>query len=133
MDYNRIAATCKRLIDKNGRSINLFKLSADNADPLKPWRGAGVQTLIEPVSTKAVFAIGNTAIPTESRGLAFDWVDNDLLRITRHVCLVSAIGLPALEDYKIAKDGNAKNWDIIWGQCLQPGDTRLLYCFGLKE
>ena len=133
MDYEKMAATTKRLIDKNGRLVTMFKLSAAIANPTKPWRGAAEQILTNEIATMAVFAIGNTAIPTESRGLAFDWVDKDLLRMTRHVCMTSAIGLPPLEDYKIMRDGAAKNWNIIWGQCLQPGSTRMLYVFGLKE
>jgi len=134
MDYAKLAKTSKRLIDKNGRAVFMYKLSGTVADATKPWRGAGQPTLIAEVSTMAVFAIGNTAIPTESRGMAFDWVDQDLLRVTRHVVMTSAIGLPVLEDYKMLREaGTTKNWNIIWGQCLQPGTERLLYVFGLKE
>lgn len=133
MNYAKIVLLAKRLIDANGRDISLHKLSATAADPLKPWRGPGVQTQTDTINAKAVFAIGNTSIPTESRGLAFDWVDMDLLKVTRHVCLVAASGLPDLTDYKIINDGSAKNWNILWGQCLQPGTDRLLYVFGIKE
>lgn len=132
MNYFRLAQTTKRLIYKNGRDITLSKLDAAVADVDKPWRGAAEHQLIDTIPTKAVFAIGNTSIPTESRGLAFDWVDEDLLRTTRHVILVAALDLPNLEDYKMMTDAG-KQWAILWGQCLQPGDTRILYVFGLKE
>ena len=135
MNYEKIALTAKRLINKNGRSIQLYKLDGSSADPTKPWRGAvGAPKKIAPVSVKAVFAIGNTSIPTESRGLAFDWVDHELLKVSRHVCLVAAEGVPILDDYKPMIEVNStKEWNVIWGQCLQPGDKRLLYCFGFKE
>lgn len=133
MNYAKLALTAKRLIDASGRDIKLFKLDATAANALKPWRGPGVQTPTDEVDTRAVFAIGNTSIPTKSRGLAFDWVDQDLLKVTRHVCIVAAEGLPDLTDYKIIQDGSLKNWNILWGQCLQPGVERLLYVFGIKE
>lgn len=135
MNYDRVAQTAKRLIAKNGRTIQLYKLDGTSADADKPWRAAaGAPKKTSVVTAKAVFAIGNTSIPTESRGLAFDWVDHELLKVSRRVCLIAAQGVPILDDYKVMIDGNSKKeWSIIWGQCLQPGDKRLLYCFGFKE
>lgn len=135
MDFLRAAKNAQRLIRKNGRRVTLYKFDGGPADPGKPWRGAGVPTDIEPVTDSAVFAIGNTAIPTESRGLAFDWVDNELLKTTRHVFLFPALDLPPLEEYKTMIDidnGNTR-WNIIWGQCLQPADQRIMYVFGLQQ
>ena len=109
MNYEKIALTAKRLINKNGRSIQLYKLDGSSADQTKPWRGAaGAPKKIAPVSVKAVFAIGNTSIPTESRGLAFDWVDHELLKVSRHVCLVAAEGVPILDDYNLMIEVNSK-------------------------
>ena len=135
MDLNRAAANAQRLIRKNGRPLQFYKLSGTIADPLKPWRGAGVATDTDLVEEYGTFVIGNTSIPTESRGLAFDWVDNELLKIARHVCLVPALGLPPMEDYKTIIDpaNGGGRWNIIWGQCLQPNAIRVMYCFGLKE
>jgi hypothetical protein len=135
MDYNRAAANAQRLIRKNGRLLTLTKLSGGPTDPLKPWRGAGVATDIEPVQEYGAFVIGNTSIPTESRGLAFDWVDSELLKTARHVFIMPALGLPIMDNYKTVIDhvnGDGR-WNIIWGQCLQPGGVRIMYCFGLKE
>lgn len=132
MNFDHIAAVATRLINKNGRDLIFNKLSATTADVLKPWRGAATPTLTETVKTKGTFVIGNTSIPTESRGLAFDWIDQDLLKIARHVVITPAAGLPRMEDHKVMTD-DGKQWSIIWGQCLQPGSVRLLYVFGLKE
>jgi hypothetical protein len=135
MDFNRAAQNAQRLIRKNGRPLILYKLGGGPADPLKPWRGAATQLDIEPVNEYGSFVIGNTAIPTESRGLAYDWVDDELLRTTRHVFLLPALGLPPMDDYKTVIDVQNDNtrWNIIWGQCLQPAEQRIMYCFGLKQ
>jgi hypothetical protein len=135
MNYQRIQDLAERLIRENGRDLNFYKLSRDSADPSKPWKGpAGGAQEIEKVNTPGAFVIGNTSIPTESRGLAFDWIDSDLLRITRHVCIVSARDNPVMEDYKVMHDpADDTRWNILWGQCLKPGPVRLLYVFGMKE
>ena len=131
-DYVKLAATTKRLIAQTGRDITFAKLSSAIANPAKPWEGHGDHTITDSVVTKGVFTIGNTSIPTESRGLAFDWVDRELLRVTRHVVLVAALDLPSLLDYKVMLDAGV-TWGIIWGQLLQPGPIPLMYVFGLKE
>lgn len=133
MDYDAIAQIAKDQILDKGRAISLYKLSGDPpANVLKPWRGKGVQTKGTPVNTYGVFAVPNTSIPTESRGLGFDWVDQDLLKRARHVCIVPAVGNPDLEGFHICSDG-ARDFTIIWGQCLQPGTVKLIYVFGLAE
>ncbi len=133
-DYVEMAEIVEELINETGRSITLYKISGTAADATKPWRGTGTPgpTKTDGVVTKGVFVIPATSIPTESRGLAFDWVDQALLRRTKHVCLTPARGLAVLDTHKIITDSSV-DWKIIWGQCLQPGATRLLYIFGVEE
>lgn len=133
-DYDEMSLLCKEMIEETGRSLTLYKLSAAATDPSKPWRGSGSvgPEPVNQVAAMGVFVVPQTSIPTESRGLAFDWVDQELLRRTRHVCMVYAEGLPALEDYKLIVDGELQ-WQILWGQCLQPGTKRLLYVFGVAQ
>jgi len=130
-DYDEIAADCLELIQETGREITLHKLDGEASDPLKPWRGTATRTKVDPVVTIGVFVVPNTSIPTESRGLAFDWIDQELLKRVRHVCVVPALGLPDLEEYNVITDD--REYSIIWGQCLKPGSTRLLYVFGLAQ
>lgn len=138
-DYARLAETTKRLIEKNGREVTIYKqanaVSVPNTD--KPWKGSGTlgqQTpLIEPFTCKAVFAVPATSIPTESRGLAFDWVAKDLLIQARHVLLVAAKGAPFLKEHTVYIDNDGTQNAIIWGQLLKPGDIGLLYVFGTRE
>jgi hypothetical protein len=131
-DYVKLAATSQRLIAKTGRIITFAKIANNVGNVLKPWEGSGAHTLTDQVSTHGVFTIGNTSIPTESRGLAFDWVDQELLRVTRHVVIVAAKDIPSLIEHKVMLDGGT-TWSIIWGQLLQPGPIPLIYVFGLKE
>lgn len=132
--YQRMAALVERMIRERGRPITFHKLSGTAADPAKPWRGAADPTVVtaSDYTTFGAFVIPNTSIPTESRGLAFDWIDKDLLERTRHVCMVAAQGAPNLEDYDTITDSGT-TWAIQWGQCLQPGAERLVYVFGVRE
>lgn len=135
MDFHKAALNAQRLIRLNGRQLKFYKLGSTVADPAMPWRGAGQPIDTEEVLEYGSFVIGNTAIPTESRGLAFDWVDEELLRTTRHVCIVPALDMPPMEDYKTIIDiyNDNSRWNIIWGQCLQPAEEKIMYVFGLKQ
>ena len=131
VDYVKLAKTCQRLINKNGREIRLQKLAVTE-NVTEPWKSAIATDPLAEVVCKGVFVVPQTSIPTESRGLAFDWVDQDLLKSTRHVVMVAALGLPDLDAYQFVTD-SGKDWKITWGQCLQPSGERLLYVFGLKQ
>jgi hypothetical protein len=132
IDYVALARMCKASVEEAGREITLHKLSASVANPLKPWRGAGTPTKVASVATVGAFVVPNTSIPTESRGLGLDWVDQDLLKRARRVCIVAAYELPNLDDYNIVTDGS-DDLAILWVQCLQPGPIRLLYVFGFGQ
>lgn len=131
VDYVKLAKTCQRLINKNGRAIRLQKLAVTE-NVTEPWKSAIATDPLAEVICKGVFVVPQTSIPTESRGLAFDWVDQDLLKTSRHVVMVAALGLPDLDAYQFVTD-SGKDWKITWGQCLQPSGERLLYVFGLKQ
>lgn len=131
-NYQEFADLALELITECGREIKLYKLDATPADPSKPHRGPGVPTKTSVVTTSGVFIVPQTSIPTESRGLAFDWVNQDLLTRVREVCMTPAEGLPLLDDYKLILDEGIER-KILWGQCLRPGPKRLLYVFGMIE
>jgi hypothetical protein len=130
-EYIEMAADCKEMIDESGREVTFYKLDGTPTDASKPWRGTQPRAKIAPQVVQAVFVVPNTSIPTESRGLAFDWIDQELLKRARHVCIIAAQGLPDMEGYNVVTA--ERDYAIIWGQCLQPGSTRLLYVFGLAQ
>lgn len=59
-NYVRLAATAKRLIEKNGQNLTFTKNSEIPADPTKPWRGSDaaiyLQTVVKGIVTSADFA-----------------------------------------------------------------------------
>jgi hypothetical protein len=131
-DYAEDAQFALEMIEEYGRPVVISKLSAEDADNTKPWRGAGAETPIASLSTTAAFIIPNTSIPTESRGLALDWIDEEQLRRVREVCIVPAAGMPDLKDYSLITDDSTV-YKIVWGQAFRPGPTRIFYVFGLVE
>lgn len=132
MNYERMAQTCLRLIDKNGRMVRFSRLtSVDDAD--MPWNKDGPQ-IAETVTAKGVFIVANTSIPTVSRGLGLDWISEDLLKKARSVVMLAAKGVPDLSNFHIVRELNSERQnEIIWGQALQPADVKLMYILGLRE
>ena len=63
-DLATLALTAKRLIDANGRTITVRRLSRVEEDPAKPWRGTtDVRTTPDAtVSVKGVFVHPHSAI-----------------------------------------------------------------------
>lgn len=131
-DYSDDVQFALEMIEEYGRAVVISKLSSEDVDPEKPWRGAGIETPIASMSTKAAFIIPNTSIPTESRGLALDWIDEEQLRRVREVCIIAAAGMPDLKDYSLITDDSTV-YKIIWGQAFRPGPIRIFYVFGLVE
>lgn len=132
MDYTEFAQAALDAITDAGRSVTLYKLDGAVIDNTKPWRGKQAQTKTSAVPTFGLFVIPDTSIPTESRGLGLDWMDQELLKRARRVCLVPAMGNPDLEPYNVLSDGS-RDFVLIWGQCFKPGDTPIFYVFGLAE
>lgn len=136
INYERMARTTKRLIEGNGRRIEVLRTATQvsPANSATPWKGAGSQGSATPIVERhfvnALFAVPATSIPTESRGLAYDWVAKDLLLKARHVFLVAALGNPDLKMMNQYIDTDGSRQEIIWGQLLKPGTVPLLYCFG---
>jgi hypothetical protein len=131
VNYDKIAQMVKRQITDKGRGIVLSKL-ATAPDANKPWRGPSTPFKVEQFSTFGLFAVPNTSIPTESRGLGLDWIDQDLLSRSRRVVIVAALDAPDLEQHKVLTLGS-EDLVLIWGQCFQPGSVKLFYVFGLAQ
>jgi hypothetical protein len=133
MDYNRFVDITDQKIRETGRAVTLYKLDNTPVDSTKPWRGpASTPAKIASYSTFGLFMIPHTSIPTESRGLAMDWIDVDLLKRSKRVCLIPAKGAPDLQPYSLLSDGGS-DFVLIWGQAFKPGPTLIFYVFGLAE
>lgn len=123
MDFVKLAATVNRLINKNGRTVGIQKLSAAAADADKPWKGPGTPTVETQVDCKGVF------VPASGTDLGKELVSEELLARVDQVVLVGPNATP-LEPFTAVLDDGVR-WRIEWVQVLKPADVILLYVFGV--
>lgn len=123
IDYAALAATAKRLVEANGRSVTIRKRSRTPADGSKPWRGTTSQ-----VDTSVVTAV---LVPFESKD-----VDGELIRRDDMMCIIAAsstnVSAEDLEDYDSLLDGSTI-YKIVNTKLYEPGDTRLVYVIQLRR
>jgi len=126
-DFTALAATAKRLIDANGRSITVRKLTDVPTDSAKPWRGAS-RAVQDSVTGVGVF------VSTAPGELGFGVVNEDGLLRGRKVVFFAAAddGGKLLETYNEILDDSTL-WRIVDYQILDPGDVRLLYMFMVER
>jgi hypothetical protein len=129
VDYNRLAATALRLINKNGRSISFVKLNETPADSDRPWNGpvAGETT----IDLKGVFVPPNTVrqFGLTALGEGTEW--KDLVTFSEEIIIV-AQGEVDLREYTKVVD-RTERWGIIGMQVLRPGDVTLLAFVGVRR
>lgn len=124
MNYDKLAATARRLIAKTGRGVTLLQLSSEAVDPDKPWKGPGKPTVEKEKDIIATF------VPASS-GLGRDLVDEELLKRADQVALIAPTD-EDLEAYTSIRDNNVE-WKIEWMQVLKPAEQVLLYIAGMKR
>lgn len=126
MDYAKAVALANRLINKNGRSVDVQRLSATASDPARPWKGAGTPTVAQTVTAKAVF------LPVSSlKELGMTAVDDELLKRTHQVALLAGNSVD-LNAFNAFIDGVSR-WRIEWVVTLKPAGIILLYAFGVSR
>jgi hypothetical protein len=125
VDFTKSAATAKRLIDANGRTVTVAKRGNNPQDSDKPWRGQADYD-IATVSGKAVFV--------NSSDLGYSVLDEDNVKRSVKVALFAASndGGEELETFDEIRDGNVK-WQITKAELLAPADTRVLYAFEVER
>jgi hypothetical protein len=119
-DFVGLAATAKRLIDANGRTITVVKFGSVPQDSDKPWRGRREYHEAE-VQGKAVFVPRtlNLASRTEDQ----DGVDRQM---DYFYFAANNDGGFELETFDAIVDG-ARTWKIASVELIAPADTRVLY------
>jgi len=120
-DFVKLAATAKRLVDKNGRTATLIKQGNTPTDPTKPWRGLST-TPVASVTGKVCF------VSPSDLGLVQENLDN--VKRTEKVALFAANNDQGklLEGFDLIRDG-ATDWKILRSELLQPATKKLLYMF----
>lgn len=127
-DHVALAATAKRLIEANGRTVTVRRLDRTITDPSKPWRGTSDPraTPNATASVKAAFVDPSSAA---SMGLMLS--DPNLVASIDSVALIAATSTVAdLATFDEVVDGSLvlkiDNIDV-----LKPGDVKMLYVLRL--
>lgn len=134
-NYTKLAATAKRLIEKSGRDIILYKRSSTPADATKPWRGPTDATTATPpadpptasTTVKAVFVE-----PSDSElGQLIEALELVKRRGSRFLVAATSTAVD-LRQYEYIKDGD-NIFSIEKVRFLKPGDVAILYDIEVKK
>lgn len=125
VDYTKLAATAKRLVEANGRTITFIREAESRADPLKPWDGPGSEGSAPPtlVDLPGVFVPPNTVRQFGVTALGQGTEFNDVIAFSEQIAIV----FPETHDLRTfthVEDGD--RWGIIGLQVLKPADVQLL-------
>jgi hypothetical protein len=141
VDYDKLAATAKRLVEANGRAVTLLKANRSPETPSEPWRGPDVSD--EPGVAEGGDSISGVLacfVPLGS-GLGLLGMDRaaeidggpSLLRNVEQVALVAATSLPNgtdLAEFDAIRDGG-RIWKIHIVSSLRPATTGLIWSLGV--
>lgn len=125
MDYASILIDATAAIADTGRSVTLIRLSSVATDPAKPWNGPASPTVAESYSLMATF------VPAWGYTFGTYGVTEEMLKRVNEIAMIASDGT-SLERFSAIED-NGERYAIEWYQRLSPGDTALLYLFGIKR
>ena len=132
VDYVKIAATAKRLVEANGRLVTFYGVDQTSSDPAAPWNGPSVVKSGVGTALYGVFVPPNTVrqfgLTALGRGTEFD----DLFRFSEQVGIVFPEGGLDLRQFSIVEDGGTE-WKIIGLQELKPAERSVLAFVGVRR
>lgn len=127
VDFNRLAATAKRLIEANGRDITFEQSDRTPSDATKPWRGVNQPNVAAGQATVTVKA---AVVPsTGGRFGRTRTADGDLVQTHDEVALVASDSLPSgvdLKQYDRVVD-DTRSWRIVGVQELRPATKSVIF------
>lgn len=124
VNYVRLAASTKRIIESTGRDVVLLRKSRTPGDPAKPWRGPAAST------DQTVGTIKAVIYPAEEKD-----ENGTLIRRGYHVAMLAHDSLsPAedLSDLDSVQDG-AITYKVDKASIIGPGDVKIAYELHLKR
>jgi hypothetical protein len=124
MDYARSAATAKRLIERDGRTVNIYRKQTTPADASKPWRGPAAPADILVASVKGV------VYPFESKD-----VDGTIIRLTDSRIMIAHDSLVGVTDFEVLDwvEDSGVYYKIEHVAVIGPGDTRIAYDIKIRR
>lgn len=128
INYTRMRATAERLVEENGRTLQLVRKDQGNpVDPTKPWRSS---------TEAAEITVDVIGVVTEFEK---EEVDGTLVLRTDKMALVAAKSVsdaaPSnlnIEEYDALLDG-ATRYRIIHPEVIEPGNQRILYILQVRQ
>ena len=126
-DFDKLAATAQRLINANGRTVQIVKFGNTPQDSEQPWRGQKGTTYLQSVTGKAAFVPKTQLVTTFA-----EVTDGVLLEGEYALFAADDDGGYALEDFDAIVDGG-KEWSIGKTEIIAPADKRVLYMFEVKR
>ena len=138
-DLVKAAATAKRLVEANGRSVTLFKLNRTADNSAKPWRGSSAK----PASSKGGLEIAGVKmafVPASGSGLGKTITNEEGRLVTAYdqIGLLAADSLPSTATpadvlkADAVRDGS-QVWSIEGREELKPADNSILFVLALKR
>lgn len=123
MDYARLAALAKKLIEKNGRSVTFIQLAV-STDPAKPWR-TDAPAIAASATQNAAF------VSLSTRHLGIELTQDQLELRANEMVLAGGSALDMLRVNQIV-DGT-ETYAVQWVQTIKPGDTAVFYAYGIRR
>ncbi len=138
VNFVKAAATAKRLVEANGRSVTLFRSNRTPANASQPWRGVSGS----PTAPEGGISADVTMAFVPATGGGFGKMIKDLggqISVAfDQVGLLATDSLPTgvsasdVEGMDSIRDGSGI-WKIVTRGHLRPADRSLLFVLGLKR
>lgn len=131
VDYVRLAAVSKRLIEANGRKLIMIRPNEVAGDINKPWNGPMDTAKQTTVTISGVFVPPNTVRQFGLTALGTGTEFEDLIAYSEQVAIVYPEDHD-LKQFTFMRDSGI-DWNIIGLQVLRPGDIQLLAFIGVRR
>jgi len=131
VDYVKLSATAKRLIEANGRVITLIQDNKVPASAAEPWKGAtpGTETIS---SISGVFVPPNTVRQFGLTSLGKGTEMIDMIDRSEQIAIVNP-ETRELAQFSHLQEADGTRWGIIGLQILKPADIQLLAFIGVRR
>lgn len=127
VDYVRLAATAKRLVEANGRDLSFVRLAETPTDPAEPWRG---KTAPREAAT-VVLGSGVAVPPSSATTLGIHVMDDHFLKRSDQILI--CVAEEEIDNFDEVIDEGSTVWKIEGVEKLRPAETTLLYFVGVKR
>jgi hypothetical protein len=126
VDFARMQALAKRLIEANGRSVTLRRMERTPTDAAKPWRGSAARAV--PEDTATVIGVFLDTISSRYLGLTIQRDGEE--QGEQQLFLVATTSAPTkvLSSFDELLDGT-QLWNIKALNVLRPGDDEIFVAF----